>query len=95
LQPNPRLLGIALQKYLTLLNLSFFNNFYAKQIDPRHHTDYITSFNYAAWIDKINVGRKNTTRFNKRNKTRTKMKIKFCSRNLKFPEHENASKINF
>jgi hypothetical protein len=56
----------------------------------------INYFNYAAWIDKIDVGRKRTrTRFNKRIKTRTKMKIKFYFRNLKFPEHENASKINF
>jgi len=44
LQPHPRLLGIALQKDLILLDLTFFFYiFYAKTIDPRHHAGYVTS----------------------------------------------------
>jgi len=43
LQPHPRLLSITLQKDLILLNLNFFDIFYAKAIDPRHHAGHVTS----------------------------------------------------
>jgi hypothetical protein len=44
LQPHPRLLGIALQKNLILLNLIFFFDiFYAKTIDPQHRAGHVTS----------------------------------------------------
>jgi len=37
-------LGIALQQNLIFLNLNFFFDiFYAKSIDPRHHAGYVTS----------------------------------------------------
>jgi len=44
LQSYPRLLGIALQKDLILLDLNFFFDiFYAKTIDPRHRAGHVTS----------------------------------------------------
>jgi hypothetical protein len=44
LQPNPRLLGITLQKNLTLLNLSFFFIFFMQKKDPRHRAGHVTSY---------------------------------------------------
>jgi hypothetical protein len=44
LQPNSRLLGIALQKDITLLDISFsYIFFYAKKVDLQHHAGHVTS----------------------------------------------------